>query len=333
MEFTKRRFGWVGDQEVIEYQLMTTKGAIFRCIDYGAVVTSIEVPDRNGKYENVVLGFDTLEEYIQDSPYFGALVGRVAGRIKNGAWGTHQLTQNEGAHHIHGGQFNFSQIVWDAEVNEAADFIDIVFTHTSPAGDNGYPGNLTIKVTYRWTENAVWDMVIQAETDTATLFNPTNHTYFNLSGTAKRTILDHKLQISSDVYAEVGADKCPTGRLSPVDGTPYDFRMPIFMRKALKKQPAGYDTPFKLTTGDMWLSEPKSGRQVEIRTTREAVVVFSTTGMDEDYLVMGKKMCSHLGIALETQELPDAVHHPHFQSIVLNPRERYFSQTTYHFSA
>lgn len=333
MKFTKRRFGWIGNQEVTEYQLITDNGAVFRCIDYGAVVTGIEVPDRNGNYENVVLGFDTLEEYIQDSPYFGALVGRVAGRIKNGVWGAHQLTQNEGAHHIHGGQSNFSQIVWDAEVKKAADFSDIVFTHTSPAGDNGYPGNLTVKVTYRWTENAVWEMVIQAETDAATLFNPTNHTYFNLSGTAKRTILDHTLQISSDVYAEVGADKCPTGKLCPVVGTPYDFRMPIFMREALEKQPAGYDTPFKLTTGDMRLSEPKSGRQVAIRTSREAVVVFSTTGMDEDYLVMGKKMCSHLGIALETQELPDAVHHPHFQSIVLKPGERYFSQTSYYFSA
>lgn len=333
MKFTKKRFGWIADQEVTEYQLTTTQGAVFKCLNYGAIVSGIEVPDKNGNCENVVLGFDTLEEYIEDSPYFGALVGRVAGRIKNGTWETSKLTQNEGPHHIHGGQANFSQIIWDTEVNEAADFIDIIFTHTSQAGDNGYPGNLTVKVVYRWTEKAVWTMDIRAETDATTLFNPTNHTYFNLSGSVKRTILNHKLQISSAVYAEVGADKCPTGRLIPVDGTPYDFRKPIFMSEALAKQPAGYDTPFKLTTGNVLLSEPESGRQVAIRTTREAVVVFSTTGMDEEYVVMGKKMCSHLGIALETQELPDAVHHPHFQSIVLKPGEQYFSQTTYHFSA
>lgn len=333
MKFTKRRFGWIADQEITEYQLTTTQGAVFKCLDYGAIVSSIEVPDKNGNCENVVLGFDTLEEYIEDSPYFGALVGRVAGRIKNGIWDTHKLTQNEGLHHIHGGQANFSQIVWDTEVNEAADFIDIIFTHISPAGDNGYPGNLTVKVVYRWTEKAVWTMDIRAETDATTLFNPTNHTYFNLSGSVKRTILNHKLQIASAVYAEVGDDKCPTGKLCPVDGTPYDFRTPIFMSEALAKQPVGYDTPFKLTTGNVLLSEPESGRQVAIRTTREAVVVFSTTGMDEEYVVMGKKMCSHLGIALETQELPDAVHHAHFQSIILKPGEQYFSQTTYHFSA
>ncbi|SIO24421.1 aldose 1-epimerase [Carnobacterium alterfunditum] len=333
MKFTKKRFGWIADQEITEYQLTTTQGAVFKCLNYGAIVSGIEVPDKNGNCENVVLGFDTLEEYIEDSPYFGALVGRVAGRIKNGTWETYKLTQNEGPHHIHGGRANFSQIIWDTEVNEAADFIDIIFTHKSPAGDNGYPGNLTVKVVYRWTEKAVWTMDIRAETDATTLFNPTNHTYFNLSGSAKRTILNHKLQIASAVYAEVGADKCPTGRLIPVDGTPYDFRNSIFISEALAKQPTGYDTPFKLTTGNVLLNEPESGRQVAIRTTREAVVVFSTTGMDEEYIVMGKKMCSHLGIALETQELPDAVHHPHFQSIVLKPGEQYFSQTTYHFSA
>ena len=332
VEITKRHYGWIGKQEVIEYQLVNSQGAIFSCLNYGAVVNAILVPDQNGSFENVVLGFEKLADYIAHPAYFGALVGRVAGRIRKGQWLNHQLTLNENNNHIHGGENNFSQVVWQTKLlEEEKGLVGIQFTHYSLAGENGYPGNLVAKVTYLWTNENTWVMNIEAETDEQTLFNPTNHTYFNLSGNTKRSILDHQLQIFSNVYAEIGEGKCPTGQLLPVGETPYDFREPVLMKKALQKNQNGYDTAFKLSKGIIKMNEAESGRRLEIETTREAVVVFSTTGMDEDYFINNKKMCSHLGIALETQELPDAVHHEQFQSIILNPNEIHTSQTIYRF--
>jgi len=332
MKYSNTVYGFKDGKEVIEYRLVNNQGNVFRCLNYGAVVTAIEIPDRSGQVENVVLGFDNLKDYIKDSPYFGAIVGRVAGRIKDGRWGELQLTKNEGQNHIHGGNQNFSQVVWDSEMITGADYTGVLFTHTSPADDNGYPGNLKVQVTYYWTNDNCWKMKIKAVTDETTLFNPTNHTYFNLSGNVKRTILDHTLQVSSDTFAETDREKCPTGRLLSVEGTPFDFRKPVRIGHAIHKQPSGYDTPFKLTSGFIQLFDDSSGRKLTIQTDREAVVVFSTTGMDEEYLVAGEKMSSHRGIALETQELPGAIHHSPFQSIVIHPGHTYTYQTEYHFS-
>ncbi|MGB3161129.1 aldose epimerase family protein [Carnobacterium sp.] len=332
MELTKRHYGWIDNQEVVEYHLSNSQGAVFKCLNYGAIVSGILVPDKDGHVENVVLGFDTLADYMDYPAYFGAIVGRVAGRIKRGQWLDYKLTLNEKTNHIHGGENTFSQVVWQTKlIKNQTDSLGIQFTHHSPAGENGYPGNLAITVTYLWTNENTWIMNIEAKTDRQTLFNPTNHSYFNLSGNAKRTILDHQLQICSNVYTEIAEDKCPTGQLLPVQNTAYDFRKPVLMKDAIKKYPNGYDTAFKLANGKVRMNELKSGRSLEIQTTREAVVVFSTTGMDEEYVINGRKMCSHLGIALETQELPDAVHHNQFQSIVLEPNQLHTSQTVYQF--
>lgn len=333
MNIRKSSWGHVDGQEVFSYTLTNDQGAIFRCMEYGAVVTAIEVPDREGRMENVVLGFDSLDQYVKDSPYFGALVGRVAGRIARASWKDHQLTKNEGEHHIHGGTANFSHRVWKSRVVEDHHKIGIEFSLDSPHGDNGYPGNLCVKVIYYWTNENVWEMDILAQTDQETLFNPTNHTYFNLSGNVKNKILNHTLQIEASAYAETNAEKLPTGRLLPVSDTAFDFREPIQMGKALEKHPAGYDTPFKLEgTKRLALKDPESGRCLSIQTDRDAVVVFSTTNMEEDYMVAEEKMSSHRGIALETQELPDAVHHSAFRSIVIAPHQEYRYQTAYKFT-
>lgn len=333
MDVHKKTYGYHNDQEVFEYVLTNQKGHVFRCISYGAVVTGIEVPDKAGNSENVVLGFDQLDDYVTDSPYFGALVGRVAGRIADGKWSDVQLTQNEGSNHIHGGPVNFSHQVWQSDVVQEKDKAGVVFSLTSPDGDNGYPGNLTVTVTYYWTEDSVWEMLITAETNQETLFNPTNHTYFNLSGNVERKILDHTLQIDADHYAETNSKKLPTGRLLPVADTAFDFKTAKSLQKAIEERPEGFDTPFKLT-GEKYirLHDEQSGRGLTIETNREAVVVFSTTGMEENYLVAGEKMSSHRGIALETQELPDAVHHTDFQSIVIEPGKTYHYSTKYAFT-
>lgn len=329
----KQHYGWYEEQEVFEYILTNDQQAVFRCIDYGAVVTGIEVPDQFGKKENVVLSFKQLEDYVKDSPYFGAFVGRVAGRIADGAWSTYQLTQNEGPNHIHGGENNFSQRVWKSRVVQETDKIGVAFSLVSPAGDNGYPGNLQVTVTYYWTNENVWEMVVTAETDQQTLFNPTNHTYFNLSGNTKRKVLDHTLQMDAEKYAETNEAKLPTGRLLPVADTAFDFRTPKLLATAITEHPQGFDTPFKLNGNkEIQLFDAASGRLLTIQTEREGVVVFSTTGMDEDYLVDGERMSSHRGIALETQELPDAVHHEEFQSIVIEPGKVYHYQTNYAFT-
>lgn len=335
MDARKQHYGWYEGQEVFEYVLTNDQQAVFRCLNYGAVVTAIEVPDKFGKIENVVLGFKQLEDYVTDSPYFGAFVGRVAGRIADGAWLTYQLTKNsgQGQHHIHGGEANFSQQVWNSRVVQENDKIGVAFSLISPDGDNGYPGNLSVTVTYYWNNENVWEMLITAETDQPTLFNPTNHTYFNLSGNTKRKILGHTLQMDAESYAEINDSKLPTGRLLPVKGTAFDFRAPKTLDKAIKERPKGFDTPFKLN-GDkaIRLSDAESGRSLAMETNREAVVVFSTTGMEEEYLVDGEKMSSHRGIALETQEMPDAVHHPSFQSIVIEPGETVHYRTKYAFT-
>lgn len=332
MELTKRHYGWIDNQEVVEYHLSNSQGAVFKCLNYGAIVSGILVPDKYGHLENVVLGFDTLADYIDYPAYFGAIVGRVAGRIKRGQWLDCKLTLNEKTNHIHGGENTFSQVIWQTKlIKNQTDSLGIQFTHHSPAGDNGYPGNLATTVTYLWTNENTWIMNIEAKTDRQTLFNPTNHTYFNLSGNTQRTILGHQLQIYSNIYTETAEDKCPTGQLLPVKNSVYDFRKPVIMKDAIKNHPNGYDTAFKLSNGKVRMNELESGRSLEIQTTREAVVVFSTTGMDEEYLINGRKMCSHLGIALEMQELPDAVHHKHFQSIILEPSQLHTSQTTYRF--
>ncbi|MBM6615489.1 galactose mutarotase [Desemzia sp. RIT804] len=333
MDARKRHYGWYEGKEVFEYVLTNDQQAVFRCIDYGAVVTGIEVPDQFGKRENVVLGFKQFEDYVNDSPYFGAFVGRVAGRIADGAWSAYRLTQNEGQHHIHGGVHNFSQRVWDSRVVKENNKVGVAFSLVSPDGDNGYPGNLSVTVTYYWTNENVWEMLITAETDQQTLFNPTNHTYFNLSGNTKRKVLNHTLQMDAEKYAETNGAKLPTGRLLPVANTAFDFRVPKKMRTAIKERPEGFDTPFKLTGNKkIQLHDPDSGRILVIETDREAVVVFSTTDMEEDYLVDGEKMSSHRGIALETQELPDAVHHPKFRSIVIEPERTYHYRTKYTFT-
>ncbi|MER2041441.1 aldose epimerase family protein [Desemzia incerta] len=333
MDVHKKLYGHHNGQEVFEYVLTNQKGHVFRCINYGAVVTGIEVADKFGNVENIVLGFDRLEDYVTDSPYFGALVGRVAGRIADGKWSDVQLTQNEGSNHIHGGPVNFSHQVWESALIQEEDKTGVVFSLTSPDGDNGYPGNLKATVTYYWTEDSVWEMLITAETDQETLFNPTNHTYFNLSGDVKRKILDHTLQMDADLYAEINSKKLPTGNLLPVLDTAFDFKTAKSLKDAIEQRPEGFDTPFKLTgEKKIRLHDAQSGRGVTIETDREAVVVFSTTGMEEDYLVAGKKMSSHRGIALETQELPDAVHHPDFRSIVIEPGKTYRYSTKYTFT-
>lgn len=315
-------FGTVAGEQVEQIELVNEQGMRLKVMNYGATLLELHVPDRNGVLENVVLGFTDLSRYVNDSPYFGATIGRVAGRIRDGRWGDTQLSQNEGAQHIHGGAHNVSHRVWLIEtVTDTA----VTMSLTLPEGDQGYPGTLTMRVTYALLADNQVSITTTGHSDTQTLFNPTNHSYFNLSGGLKETVSEHCIILAADKVAAVDETKCPTGVLVPVEGSAFDFRKGKTLTQFCVDEPAGLDTPFVLqedSPSAVIVQDNVSGRQLRVATTAAAVVLFSTTGMNEDYLVNGTRpMCSQLGLAIEPQMLPDAIHHADFGNIVLEANE------------
>lgn len=345
MEFSKKQFGELAGRPVYEYTLKNKQGLSLSALNFGGTVTGIRTPDRKGQFKNIVLGFDDIEDYVQYRPFYGCLVGRTAGRIDEGkftlAGETYQLQQSEGKNHHHGGNPAFDAYLWDTALVEDGDTAHLVFSYFSPDGENGYPGNLDVKVTYTLTEANEWIIHYEATTDKPTLFNPTNHIFFNLTGNHEQTIKQHLLQIKSDRVAEVRADLIPTGKLMPVEGTDFDLREPQPLVKAIEsdhpqlKMNGGLDTPFLLTheaaKPDAILSEANSGRQVSITTDRDAVVVYTHNGVSGDYQIDGKKVEPYAGVALETQQLPDAIHHEHFGHTILYPGEVFHSETIFQF--
>lgn len=325
-------FGTVAGELVEKVELTNAQGLRLAVMNYGATLLALDVPDRHGVLENVVLGFGDLASYVNDSPYFGATIGRVAGRIRDGRWDTIQLSQNEGNQHIHGGINNVSHRVWVIEsVTDSAVTMCIVL----PAGDQGYPGTLTMRVTYELQADNRMTITTTGHSDARTLFNPTNHSYFNLSGGLKATVSEHQVKVAADKMAEVDETKCPTGRLLPVAGTAFDFRSGQTITQFCQAEAAGLDTPFLLqpqASSAVTVTDDSSGRRLQIATTAAAVVLFSTTGMNEAYVVNDTRpMCSQLGLAIEPQMLPDAIHHPDFGNIVIEAGETKQYQSVYTF--
>lgn len=321
--------------KIESYTLDNEAGFSVTLLNYGGRLTAINVPDQGGFSENVVLNLENIESYLEDQAYFGALVGPVAGRIRNGKWKSHQLTQNQFPHHIHGGSAGFHQQIWHSVPFVTEEECGVQLSLILPDGTDGYPGELQLRVTYTITKNQELKLEMVGSSSQETLFNPTNHAYFNLSGNGKEKISTHILQIASDQVAELDHEKIPTGRLMDVEGTNFDFQSPKLLARQFFKQPQGYDDAFKLKhkvrKPQLYLADPKSKRKMEITTSEESVVVFTTTNMDENYVVCNQKMSSHLGIAIEPQGLPDAVHHSNFQSILLQPGIPKKHQTIYQF--
>jgi len=222
-------FGILADgREVHAYTLVNRSGMSANIINYGATITSLSVADRDGKIEDVVLGYDSLSGYVNGSAYFGAIVGRYGNRIAKGRFQLdgidYQLTVNDGENHLHGGNIGFNKVLWDADVPEDSETPAIRFTYTSRDGEEGYPGTVTLKVTYALTDDNALRIEYEGVTDKTTILNPTQHSYFNLSGNFRDSILDHRLMIEADSFTPVGAGLIPTGELLPVEGTPLDFR-------------------------------------------------------------------------------------------------------------
>ncbi|MFY4773616.1 aldose epimerase family protein [Metabacillus sp. RGM 3146] len=347
MEIEKRLFGMLNDRNISAYTLKNDHGIEMTCIEYGCVITKLLVPNQNGKAENIVLGFEHLDGYLNHSPYFGAAVGRVAGRIKRGEFTLdgkeYQLDKNDGNNHLHGGDEGFSLKIWSAETNKGEDEASIRFTYSSRAGEEGYPGQADVSVTYTLTNQNELIIRYRGETDEPTLMNMTNHTYFNLSGSLDRTILDHKLFMNSSTFLELDEESIPTGKLVEVDETPFDFRKEQKLKTGKESNHPqtilagnGYDHPFVLDKNldgpEIILTDEESGRVLKVNTDQPCVILYTSNKLTDSVTLQdGVQVQKYLGVCLETQKHPDAIHHEHFPSIIVDENERYEAMTKWSF--
>ena len=345
MSIQKSLFGKTSGSEVVDlYTLVNQHGLTAKIMTFGAILTELQVPDRGGKMGGVVLGFDNFEPYAKGHPFFGAIAGRYANRIAKGRFNLngkeYKLAINNGPNHLHGGLKGFDKRVWKAEPLDTAQGPALRLICLSPDGDEGYPGNLRVTVTYALTDKNELRIDYAATTDKATPINLTNHSYFNLAGAGN--VLDHELQISADNYTSVDEGLIPTGEIKSVKGTPLDFTKPKKIGQDIAGVPAyikGYDHNFVLNNDGKSIafcaraSEPKSGRVMEVYTTEPAVQLYTGNNLNGSLTVMnGAKYDKHAGFCLETQHFPDSPNHPNFPSTVLRPSEKFQSTTIYRFS-
>lgn len=348
MSITQRPFGTAPSGEnVTEYTLQNASGASVSIIDFGGSITKILVPDRDGALADVSLSLDSADAYASTAcGGMGKLIGRVGNRIRGASFSlegqTHHVPKNENDNCVHGGVIGFGMRMWKAEPVEVEDTPALVLTLVSEDGDQGFPGRLEVTVTYTFSPDNELGIHYQARTDKATIINMTNHAYFNLEGHDKN-ILDHQLQINADLYTEVGEGLIPTGRLLPVAGTAFDFTSMTRVGDVLDRTPsdpamllgggvdfnycAGRDRETKLIAT---LYAPKSGRVMDVITDQPGVQCYTSNGLNID----GKGGVHYgrfAGICLETQHYPDAIHQPHFPSIVLRPEDTYDTLTVYRF--
>ena len=340
----EQNWGTVDGKAVKLFTLTNRKGTIVKVTNYGLIITDIQTADRSGNLGHVVLGFDTLEQYLKPHPFFGAIAGRVANRIAKGKFTLdgkeYTLAANNGPNHLHGGKKGFDKQVWDAKPLPAKDDEQTIeFHYLSKDGEEGYPGNLDVTVTYTLTDDDEVRMEYRATTDKATPVNLTNHSYFNLAGAGDT--LGTEVFIAADRYTPTDDTLIPKGELAPVKGTALDFTKPKTMGRdieQLKKFPGGYDHNFVLNSsgGKMALAarayEPKSGRILEVRTTEPGVQLYNGIGLGKEVSHDGVRIVKFGGFCLETQHFPDAVNQPSFPPVVLRPGETYKTTTVFAFA-
>ena len=340
-------FGQTPSGAAIRLYTLTNGRVTAKVSNFGAVLVSLEVPDRQGKLADVVLGFDSGEAYLVNKPFFGATVGRFANRI-GGAKFTlggkdYKVAANDAANSLHGGIKGFNKQVWAAEEVSAT---SARFTLLSPDGDEGYPGNLKVSVTYTVTPTDALRIDYKAATDAATPVNLTHHSYFNLAGPGSKSILDHELTLFADSYTPGDASMIPTGAIAPVKGTPLDFTEPATIGSRIAQivgEPGGYDHNFVVRGGGnpkaepvlaARVVEPTSGRIMEVSTTEPGLQLYSGNFLDGTVVgKAGEKYRKNQAFCLEAQHYPDSVHQPNFPSTILEPGAMYTQTTTYQFSA
>ncbi len=343
-------FGKMPDGTVIEsFTLTNAQGMEVRAITYGGIITSIRVPDRAGKLDDVVLGYDNLEGYLAKSPFFGAIIGRYGNRIGKASFTldgkTYPLAKNNGPNHLHGGIKGFDKVVWQGTPFHNADGTGVVFQYTSPDGEEGYPGTVKARVTYTLNDRNELAVDYDATSDKPTPLNMTQHSYFNLTG-GSRDVLDHQVMIYAGNYTPVDPTLIPTGVIAPVDGTPFDFRKSTAIGLRIDQDDEqlrfgkGYDHNFVL---DVLQSErmhpaarvvdPSSGRVLDVLTTEPGLQFYTGNNLDGSITgTAGHVYQKRSGFCLETQHYPDSPNKPSFPSTIISPAEPYKSRTVFAFS-
>ncbi len=330
------------------YTLTNKNGLSAKITNYGGIVIALNVPDKSGQLGDVVLGYDTLEDYLKASPFFGALVGRYGNRIANGKFTLngieYTLAQNNGPNSLHGGLKGFDKVIWDPKPIDSPDGPALELTYLSQDGEEGYPGNLLVKVIYTLTHNNELKIDYMATTDQDTVVNLTHHAYFNLAGAGNGDILGHELMIPADRFTPVDETLIPTGELRPVADTPFDFTRPTPVGQRIDQNDeqlkfgGGYDHNYVLNNSDGSLalaarvSEPTSGRVMEVWTTEPGIQFYSGNFLDGSNIGKGGKPYQRRsGFCLETQHFPDSPNHPNFPSTVLKAGQTYQSTTIHKF--
>ena len=341
-------FGSTKDGKAVElYTLTNDQGSLVKFMTYGGIITEIDVPDRWGRLGDVVLGFKTVGEYEAKSPYFGGLIGRYANRIAGGKFkldgNQYTLNLNNGANTLHGGKKGYDKVVWKVKPLDEA---SAVLTYLSPDGEEGYPGNLNVKVIYTWTNDSELKIAYEATTDKPTVINLTSHSYFNLAGEGSGTIENHILTVNADHYTPVDGGGIPTGEIAKVDGTPFDFRtgLPIGARIRTGTEQMvngrGYDHNYVVNhkdgdgiTLDVSLYDPGTGRLLTISSDQPGLQFYTGNFLDGSiYGTSGKQYRQGDGLCLEPQHLPDSPNHSDFPSTRLDPGQIFKTTTIHKFS-
>ena len=344
---TRSVFGRLPDGTPVDrFTLNNGRGLEVQLMSYGAAIISVRAPDRRGRVADVVLGFDAFDDYLTRSRYFGTVVGRFGNRIARGRFvldgAPFQLAINNGANHLHGGERGFDRVVWKAEPFERDAGVGIVFTYTSRDGEEGYPGTLTVSVTYTLTARNEIRLDYRATSDKPTPINLTNHSYFNLAGRGGGDVLTHQLTLDADRYTPVDETQIPTGEIAAVAGTPFDFRTATAIGARIDgedqqlRRGNGYDHNFVVngwsgsrpgTRRAAHVVDPGSGRTLDVATTEPGVQFYSGNNLDLARNGFGRRTA----FCLETQHFPDSPNHPQFPSTILRPGQTYESTTVFTF--
>jgi aldose 1-epimerase len=338
-------FGEANGKPVTLYTLTNASGMKAKVMTYGATLVELWVPDRNGRLGDVVLGFDSLPGYLSKEPYFGATVGRVGNRIAKGCFTLdgkiYRLATNDGPNSLHGGIKGFDKAVWEGREASGAEGPAVALTYTSADGEEGYPGNCRVKVVYTLADSGELRLDYTVTTDRDTPINVTNHSYFNLGGPANGSILGEEMTLDADRYTPVDGTLIPTGAITPVAGTPMDFRTATAIGSRIEQvggHPIGYDHNYVVNGGGGPLApvatvyDAKSGRQMDVLSTEPGVQFYTGNFLDGSITGKGGVVYrQYAALCLETQHFPDSINHPDFPSTVLKAGETYRSATVYRF--
>ena len=350
MEVKKERFGLLSSGEVVSLFTVSNGTLSFSATDYGCCITSILLPAANGGYDDVVLGYSTREGYLFNKPHFGSIIGRCAGRISNAHFSLdgkqYELTPNTGGKHcLHGGYPFYDKQLWQADIISTKDEVGVCFFKTSPDGEQGFPGEVRFTVSYTLAKDNTLTLRYEAHTTQTTPINLTNHTYFNLNPAGMQvdggysSALNHRVQLFADRYTEVDASLLPTGRLIPVEGTPFDFRTPKVLSQDFDVLENGYDGTWLINTNSAdniplaaIITEPRTGRTLHIYSTQPAITMYTANFLNGERGKNGDVYNKHSAVCFETQHIPDSPNRPEFPSVWIHPDEVYRHETQWRFT-